>query len=448
MTYTEKLPPHDIDAEEAVLGSILIDGDAIGKVADTLTPGQFYRDKNRHVYQAALTLHDAGQGVNQVTVAHQLDMAGHLDEIGGPAYLSHLVSIIPTPLHAPYYAGIVAKCWTLRQLIAQAGEIISTAYEGKVDISEPLERLLTLTARDEAHATFQTMRQISDDTFNDFEEFLEAGSRPATLLTGLVPLDRTLNGLGRGRMYVFAGRPGVGKSDLARCLAESVARQGKAVGYVSLEMPRADIFERALFAFAGIDRRAITPLGATDEQKQRLRDARGVLDALRLSVLDAPALPVRAIRAHAQALRAAMGGLDLLIVDHLGLVGDMPGRDAYDRVTEISGRLMALAKTLDIPVIALAQLNRSCDSRPGDHRPRLSDLRDSGAIEQDAYAVTFLWRYDYYREREDPAFEVEKPSEHNVLHLYTDKNRGGPCGEHSLYYDTATGRLGPLDASR
>ena len=441
--YTERIPPHDMDAEEAVLGSILIDSDAVGKVTDFLAPDQFYRDKNRYVYQAILTLHDVGQPSNQVTVAHQMDEDGHLDEVGGPAYLSHLVSIIPTPLHVLHYGRIVRRCWMLRQIIQAGGDIVAGGYEGG-DIAEPLERLLTLTARDEGRTSFQTYRQISDETFNETEDFLESGTRKATLVTGIAPLDRTLNGLGKGRMYVFAGRPGMGKSDLARAIGESVAKQGKAVGYVSLEMPRADIFERAMFARAGLDRYSIGPLGATEEQKQRLRDARGVLDALRLAVLDAPALPVRAIRSHAQALKATMGGLDLLIVDHLGLVGDLPGKDAYNRITEISGRLMALAKIMDIPVVTLVQLNRACDARPGDHRPRLSDLRDSGAIEQDAYAVTFLWRYDYYREREDPAFVQERVAEHNVLHLYTDKNRGGPCGENQLFYETATGRLGPL----
>jgi replicative DNA helicase len=441
--YAEQLPPHDVEAEECVLGCVLIDHRSVWPVVSSLlTPEDFYRDSTRHIYEAMKIL----DVIDQVTVAGALNNADQLEEVGGPAYLSHLIALVPTPLHAEAYVNRVKQCGDARRLIAAAGELAALGYESKpYDAQSILERIKGLqAARD--RSGFQPLKDIAGDMLDDWDEWLAGEAKPHGLRTGLVGIDGALDGFGKGRLYVIAGRPSMGKSDLAMTILQRVAEKGAIPGYVSLEMPAQDMLRRMAFARVGLDRYAM-PKGPSEDEAKRLWDSWSNLQELPMYVWDAPGLNTSEIKAAAMALKKG-AGLDILCVDHMGQAEDNPFDAAYQRMSLVSRRLLGLAKTLDIPVIAVCQLNRACEMRPGKHIPQLSDLRDSGTIEQDAYAVLMLWRYDYYHREEgkkrDSLFHEDDPKERNVLHIYIRKNRGGPQGHTRLFYDTAAGRIGNL----
>ena len=440
--YAERLPPHDINAEEAVLGSVLIDQNIWTQVEPLLDGSSFYRERNCTVYAAMRALFEAGTAINSVTVAHELNRMGELDDVGGLAYLSHIQAVVPTPLHAKEYAQIIRGCAIRRRKIQLAGEIASAAYDEQDD-AQAIEQLLA-SSGETPDRGFRSLKDVGGAMLNDWDEWLAGQAKPHGLLTGLKGIDGALDGFGPGRMYVIAGRPGMGKSDLAMTIFQRVAEQNCIPGYVSLEMPDSDVLRRMAFARTGLDRHAM-PQGPNEDEAKRLWQAWTEIQELGLYILDTPGLTTSEIRAEALDLRRRVGRLDMLIVDHMGHAEDEPSENLYQRMTAISRRILALAKTLDIPVIAVSQLSRAVEMRPGKHIPQLSDLRDSGTIEQDAYAVLMLWRYDYYHEEEGKRrgslFNEDDPKEKNVLHVYIRKNRGGPKGRTRLFYDTASGRI-------
>ncbi|MDP3062471.1 MAG: replicative DNA helicase, partial [Chloroflexota bacterium] len=367
--YTEKLPPHDIDAEEAVLGSLLIDSDAILKVAPFLKPEDFYRDRNRYCYEACISLFNRNEALNQVTVAHELDLKGRLDELGGPAYLSHLVAIIPTPLHAEHYGRIVNRTSTLRKLIQAAGEIVGMGYEGAADIEALLGRAEDVLFRVRAgqpSRAFVSLREVLDQYLEERAADigpLERGGMP--VISGFESLDQALGGLQRSDLIILAARPSLGKSSLALSIALHAARAGAVAGIFSLEMSREQVAMRLLSCVAGVDGHRLR-LGLLSEPEERkVNDAVGDLSELPIYIDDTPLQTIVEMRSKARRLHLERKGLDLLVVDYLQLVtGSSRTDNRVQEIGEITRALKGLARDLHCVVLAASQLSRAVEMRP------------------------------------------------------------------------------------
>jgi len=436
--YTDRLPPHSIDAEEAVLGSLLIDSDAILKVAPFLKPDDFYRDRNRYCYEACISLANRNEALNQVTVAHELDLKGRLDELGGPAYLSHLVSIIPTPLHAEHYGRIVAKCAGLRRLIQAAGEIVGIGYEGAPTLDEAFtkaEDVLFAVRPPRTRHDFRPLRQLLDEWLEE-RDTTEAFSKSVPLATGYESLDMLLGGLHASDLFILAGRPGFGKSALSLNIGRYVAGAQRPVALFSLEMGADQLTVRLLASEARVDSHRLRLGLLTEKEERRILDAVGALSELPIWIDDSPLLTIAEMRSKARRLHQEHP-LGLIVVDYLQLV-DAGGRSHGDRVgemSEVSKALKALARELEVVLIGVSQLSRAVEGRPG-HRPQLSDLRESGSIEQDADVVGMLFMEDrYWTQEEWDSHFPAKPYPRNIAELIVAKHRHGPTGAVHLYFN-------------
>ncbi len=450
--YTERLPPHDIEAEEATLGSVLIDGEALLRIAPFLRPEDFYRERNRYCYEACLALLKRNEAINQVTVAHELDAQDHLDDVAGPAYLSHLVSAVPTPLHVEHYARIVNGTATLRSLIRAAGEIAALGYDEAGVVEDVLNRaeeiLFRIRTHQPAHA-FISIREVLDEHLEEkatIVEPLERGAMP--VVCGFEDLDKLLGGLQRSDLVILAGRTGFGKSSLVLNVALNEAKVGGVVGIASLEMSREQVALRLLASEAGVDGHRLRLNLVTEAEEQRVMDAIGTLSELPIYVDDTPLQNVVEMRSKARRLHAEHG-LDLLIVDYLGLIqGDGRSQNRVQELGEITRSLKGLARDLNVVLLVASQLSRAPEMRPS-HRPQLSDLRESGSIEQDADVVMFIFREDlYYTEEEWEQRFPEKIYPKNVAELIIAKHRHGPIGSVSLYFRDVFARFEELDKER
>jgi replicative DNA helicase len=436
--YAEKLPPHDIEAEEATLGSILIDGSALLKVVSILRPEDFYRERNRYCYEACLSLFSRDEGINQVTVTHELDALNRLEDVGGPAYLSHLISVVPTPLHVDHYARIVNRTKTLRDLIQAAGEIAALGYDGVGDSEDVLskaEGLLFRVRTQQPARAFVSLRSVLDQYLEEKAAVTEPLDRQGLpIISGFGSLDELLGGFQRSDLAILAARPGFGKSSLGLNISLNVARSGGTVGIFSLEMSREQLALRLLSSEAGVDGHRLRLGLYTEAEEQRIMDAIGSLSELPIYIDDTPLQTVMEMRSKARRLHQERS-LDLLIVDYIGLVqGDGRTQNRVQELSEITRSLKGLARDLNTVLLAVSQLSRAVEMRPT-HRPQLSDLRDSGSIEQDADVVTFIHREDKYIEEEE--WEQRYPDRvypENVAELIVAKHRHGPTGSVHLYF--------------
>ena len=443
--YADRLPPHDIDAEESVIGSILIDGEALNKITGSLKAGDFYGQKNRWCYEASLALFERDEAINQVSVAHELSLRDQLEGVGGTGYLTHLVLAVPTSVHIEHYAQIVHRTSIMRQIIRVGGDIAAIGYEGGPDPDGALrkaEELLFSVRSGRGSRDFTHIRDILDTYMEESVAILGPDARHlAPVPTGFSDLDKLLGGgLQRSDMVVLAARPSLGKSALAFNLARHAAGQGITVGIFSLEMGRDAIAMRLLASEASLDSYRLRVGLVNEAEESRLLDAIGMLSDLPLYIDDTPVQGVVEMRGKARRLQAERG-LDFLIVDYLQLVvgsGSGSGRmdNRAQEMGEISRSLKGLARDLDIPVLACSQLSRAIEQRQS-HRPLLSDLRESGSIEQDADVVAFIHREDVYTTRED--WEKKYPSgdppyPQNIAELLILKHRNGPLGTVPLYF--------------
>lgn len=436
--YAEKLPPHDIEAEEATLGSILIDGSALLKVVSILRPEDFYRERNRYCYEACLSLFSRDEGINQVTVTHELDALNRLEDVGGPAYLSHLISVVPTPLHVDHYARIVNRTKTLRDLIQAAGEIAALGYDGVGDSEDVLskaEGLLFRVRTQQPARAFVSLRSVLDQYLEEKAAVTEPLDRQGLpIISGFGSLDELLGGFQRSDLAILAARPGFGKSSLGLNISLNVARSGGTVGIFSLEMSREQLALRLLSSEAGVDGHRLRLGLYTEAEEQRIMDAIGSLSELPIYIDDTPLQTVMEMRSKARRLHQERS-LDLLIVDYIGLVqGDGRTQNRVQELSEITRSMKGLARDLNTVLLAVSQLSRAVEMRPT-HRPQLSDLRDSGSIEQDADVVTFIHREDKYIEEEE--WEQRYPDRvypENVAELIVAKHRHGPTGSVHLYF--------------
>lgn len=444
MADSERLPPHNVEAEEAVIGSLLVDPEAILKIADLLEPGSFHRDENGCVYQACLSLYnrtDEPERIDQITVAQELTRRGKLDEVGGAAYLSHLVSVLPTSVHVEHYAQIVQRLAIMRQLITASGQIAAIGYEADPDVDAALSRaedVLYRLRRSESRRDFVHIRRLLDEYF---EESGEAAPSPEVtghlshVFTGFAGLDEILDGLQRSDMIVLAARTSLGKSSLALNIARNAAvDQGARVAIFSLEMSKEQLVQRLLASESKVDLQRVKMGHYSAAQEKAVLDAAGVLSEAPIYIDDSPLLRVVEMRSKARRLYYDRG-IDLIVVDYLQLIrGDTRTENKVQEISEISRSLKALARELHCPLLALSQLSRAVESRHPP-RPQLSDLRESGSIEQDADVVMFIYREDSHVSRED--WEMRNPDRQypeGVASIMVAKHRNGPQGQVPLRF--------------
>ena len=438
--YAERLLPHNIEAEEALIGSLLIDGECIARIAPMLQPGDFYRERNQLCYDAALSLSNRNQAVDQLTLAGELARTEKLEVAGGMAYLSHLVAITPTSVHAEDYAEIVSRTAAMRKLIAAGSKIAELGYGDTDDLEDTLRQ-----AEDAVYGVRNTTRQRDFQSFRDiFDRYLQDQATAADLLTaadaplmtGFSDLDELLGGVQRSDLVILAARPSVGKSTLALNMAMNNAKSGRTCAIFSLEMTADQLAMRALAGETGIDSHQIRLGLYTHSQEERIINAIGELSELPIYIDDTPYQGMVEIRGKARRLDLDRG-LDLIMVDYLQLVqGRQRGGPAnrVQEITEISRALKVLAGEMNASVIACSQMSRMVENRPS-HRPQLSDLRDSGSIEQDADVVAFIHREDLYTTEEEwnqthPGQEYPQ----NIAEIIVAKNRKGPTGSIRLEF--------------
>ncbi len=439
----EPLPPHDVEAEEAVVGSLIIDGEAIFQIAPFLKPEDFFREQNRWCYEACLALYQRNEAINQVTLAHELAQRKRLEDVGGLAYLSTVAAQVPTSLHILYYGRIVHRTATLRGLIAAAGKIARLGYEGGPDVDEALSRaediLFRLRGPDNAERGFVHIRDVLDQFLTETTlapaDVLQ--KRRAHLPTGFRDVDKLLGGFHPSDLIILAARPGLGKSALALNIARYVAQEhGATVAFFSLEMAKEQLAQRLLAGESGVDSQRLRMGTFNEAEEKAIMEANGVLSEAPIYVDDTPLVSVVEMRSKARRLHNERPtGIGLLIVDYLQLMRADGHRDnRVQEISEISRSLKGLARELDVPVLAVSQLSRAVEART-DRVPQLSDLRESGSIEQDADLVVFIHREDAYQSEEDwKRNHPLEPYPKGIARIIVAKHRNGPVGSIKLYF--------------
>jgi replicative DNA helicase len=433
----DKLAPQAVEAEQSVLGSILIDDDAILRVGDFLKPVDFYRQQHADVYEAMLALHGQREPIDLVTLGDELKRRDRLESIGGPAYLASLMNAVPTAVHAEHYGRIVEQKAVLRNLIGAAGKIAAVGYEEANDSEVAIDRaesILFEISQRRTDGGFEALSILLGQAYDRLEYLHEHRGQIIGIPTGLSQLDALLGGFQPSDLIILAARPSVGKTSMALNVAQHAAvREGKKVAIFSLEMSKEQLAIRMLSAESGINPRPLQTGFVDETDWSKIAMVMNDMAAAPMWIDDSPALSVMELRTKARRLEAEQHGLDLIIVDYLQLMqASTASKDAnrVQEVSEISRGMKQLARELKVPVVALSQLSRGVEQR-GTAEPRLSDLRESGSIEQDADVVIFL-----YREGEqNPEAEVE------LLKAKVAKHRNGPIGEVPLQFRKANTRF-------
>jgi len=450
----DRLPPHDIAAEEAVVAACLVDSDAIYKVAPLLTADDFFREKNAWVFDACLAIWHRNEAINQITVAHELSRRERLEAVGGVAYLSRMVADLPTVVGVEYYAEIVARDAIYRRLISAAGQIAQIAYEGGPDLENTLSRaetLLMALRTGEAVRDFKHIRDLLSKYLDDALNPPDETDAPSVIRTGFIDLDTLLGGFKRTDLIILAARPSVGKSALAMSFARNAAVGQKAkVAVFNLEMSAEQLAQRLLAAESGVDSTRLRLGEHTEAEERRVVNATGHLAQCEIYIDDSPVLTVGNLRGRVYRLQREKG-LDLLVIDYLQLMqGTERGSDnRVQEISFISRSLKTLARELNVPIVALSQLSRAVESRKPPI-PMMSDLRESGSIEQDADVVMFIYREDYYTQREDwQAQNPEQPGRvypQGIAQVIVAKHRNGPVGTVDLRFQHKTAKFEDLYA--
>ena len=419
---SERGLPHNLEAERCVLGAVLIHNDAFNQAAQLIDAHDFFRDAHRRVFDKMVDLNERGEVIDLVTLKDELERSGDLDGVGGPAYIAGLVDGVPRSTHVEYYAHIVKEKATRRQIIFAANEILQTAYtgEGGADtVLDKAEQAIFRIADDSVHTGFVALHDLVEASHTNIDK-LQAGEGAVTgVPSGFVDLDKLTRGFQPSDLVLIAARPSMGKTALVLNIAQHLGVHTEmTVGVFSLEMSKEQLFMRMLTTEAGIDSHKFRGGFLGQRDYDALAGALTRLDGAKVFIDDSPSIGVLEMRAKARRLKSEHG-LHLLVIDYLQL---MTGRGRFDNRTQelasISRSLKGLAKELDVPVVALSQLSRAPESR-SDRRPQLSDLRESGALEQDADLVLFIFREEQY----DPS-----PENENLAEIIIGKQRNGPTG--------------------
>lgn len=433
----ERVPPQNIEAEQAVLGAMLIDKEAIAKATEVLSADDFYREAHRVIFSAMLELYNKNEAVDMVTVTEILKRDNKLEDIGGIAYITSLANVVLTAANVKYHAEIVAEKSVLRQLVRVSTEIAAMGYEANDDVGTLLDtaesRILEISNR-KKKADFTPINDILMDSVQSIESLLQNKGGLTGIPAGFADLDKLTSGLHPSDFIILAARPSMGKTALALNIVQNVAlRAHKAIGgeprsvaFFSLEMSKEQLVNRMLCAEAGIDSQRLRVGEMHDEDWTHLWDACDTMSRAKIYIDDTAGITAMEMRSRARRLKAEHG-LDLIVVDYLQLMQGSGKRnnsgDRQQEVSEISRSLKALARELDVPVLALSQLSRSVESRQI-KRPMLSDLRESGSLEQDADIVAFLYREDYYNPE----------TENKHTELIIAKHRNGPVDTVNLFF--------------
>ena len=435
----QRVPPNNKEAEQSVLGSILLRPEALIEALEYVTADSFYQHAHQLIFTAMMELNEADQGIDVVTVKNTLDDKNQLDDIGGVSYLADLASIVPTAANVVYYAKIVADKALLRRLITTATDIVAQSYEDQNNdvnsILDAAERQIMNVGEDQAGNGFKKISDVLNATIEDIDQRAQEDSSVTGLSTGYAELDKVTAGLHPDELVILAARPGVGKTAFALNVAENVAvHTPTTVAIFSLEMGAEQLASRLLCAQGSIDANDLRTGNLNDEEWKNLVVATGILSRTSIYIDDTPGIKMAEIRAKCRRLAKETGNLGLVIVDYLQLIEGTGQENRQQEVSVISRQLKRLAKELHVPVIALSQLSRGVEQRQ-DKRPLLSDIRESGSIEQDADVVAFLYRDDYYNDESD-SDNSEDVVDTNAgeVEVIISKNRSGPRGTIKLLF--------------
>jgi replicative DNA helicase len=424
VAIAERTLPHNLEAERSVLGAILVHNDAFNLAAQVIDSNDFYRDAHRRIFEKMVALNERHDAIDFITLKEELAKSGQLDEVGGPAYVASLADGVPRATNVEYYAKIVKEKSTLRNLIYAANKILTNAYEADQEsdiVLDEAESAIFAVADDRLKAGFVQMRDLVKESFPKIEQLFEQKRLITGVPTGFVDLDEMTRGLQGGDLIIVAARPSMGKTSLVLNIAQYVATQPEhAVGFFSLEMSKESLFLRLLTAEAQVDGHRLLSGAIGGKDYGRISHALETLSSMKLFIDDTANVGVLEMRAKSRRLQSEHG-LSLLIVDYIQL---MSGRGRFENRTlelaSISRSLKGLAKELNVPIVVLSQLSRAPESR-SDHRPQLSDLRESGALEQDADVVVLIYRDDVYNK--DP-----NSPDAGTAELILAKQRNGPTG--------------------
>ena len=417
-----------MESEQSILGSIILDKDAIITVAETINPSDFYKEAHKVIYESMLRLNSNNEPIDLITLIEELRKEGHLDNVGGISYLTSLSTIVPTTSNVKYYANIVKEKSVMRQLIKASNEIINLGYDASTDVQEILdkaEKNIFDISQEKSGDDIQPINVVLQDTFDMIEKLCTEKSDVTGITTGFADLNKKINGLQRTDLILLAARPAMGKTAFSLNLVQNAALKGDAsVAVFSLEMSKEQLVQRMLSAQSNVELSKIKTGNLGESDWPRIIDGMAVLSEANIFIDDTPGIKISEIRSKCRRLKIEKG-LDLILIDYLQLMeGEGKNENRQQEIAKISRSLKILAKELDCPVVALSQLSRSPELRK-DHRPILSDLRESGSIEQDADIVMFLYRDEYYHD------DSEKK---NIGEVIVAKNRHGETGSVELVW--------------
>jgi replicative DNA helicase len=427
METPDKMIPHNVEAEEAVIGSLLIDPEALFRVSPFLKGEDFYIQKNAWIYEAIFALHERREPIDFVTLCDELERRGQLEEVGGAAYITHLINAVPSAIHVEAYAHIVEHAAIRQRLISAASQIAQLAYQEAEDVDQTVDRaeqaLFNVSQR-RITRDLAPIQEVIRHYYDRIEYLYAHQGEPLGVPTGFIDLDRLLGGLQRSDFVLIAARPSVGKTSLCLSIARNAARHGQHVAVFSLEMSSEQVVQRLVATETGIDAQRLRLGGLREDEWPLFVQATGKLADLPVFIDDTPSISALQLRTKARRLHAEHG-LDLIVVDYLQLMtGDVRSENRVQEVSYISRSLKGLARELDLPVVAASQLSRAVEQRT-DKRPLLADLRESGSLEQDADVVMFIYRDELYH----PDTERQ-----HIADILVRKHRNGPTGTIQLFF--------------
>ena len=435
--YPNLVPPQNLEAEEAVLGSILLEQDSIISVMEFLVPDDFYRVAHQLIFAAMIELNQNSEAIDPITVSEKLRQKNQIDNVGGEAGIIELLDKVPTAANVEFYTQIVLEKSTRRKLIKTSTNIVKNAYQEDETIANVLdtaERDILSVSEGRNKAGFIPIRDVLHDAYESLEERSKNNGEVTGIATGYIGLDRMTSGLHADELIILAARPSVGKTAFVLNIAKNVAvNLNETVAIFSLEMGAESLVERIICSHASINAGHLKTGKLTDEEYTQYFVATGVLAEAPIYIDDTPGIRVSEIRAKCRRLKQERNNLGLVVIDYLQLIEGNGKESRQQEVSEISRNLKKLAKELKVPVIALSQLSRGVEQRQ-DKRPIMSDIRESGSIEQDADIVAFLYRDDYYRQEPDENGQVPEVEPNSTIEVIIEKNRSGPRGTVELNF--------------
>ena len=423
-----RIPPHSVESEQSILGSILLDKEAIITVSETINPDDFYKEAHKIIYESMIKLSNKSEPIDLITLTEELKKQGHLDDVGGISYITSLSTIVPTTSNVKYYADIVKEKSVLRKLIKVSNDIINLGYDGSTkieDVLEVAEKKIFDISQEKTSDDFKSINSVLMDTYDMIEHLYTNKSEITGITTGFRDLNKKINGMQRTDLLLIAARPAMGKTAFSLNLVQNAALKGDAsVAVFSLEMSKEQLVQRMLSAQSNVELSKLKTGKLNENDWPRIIDAMAVLSNAKIHIDDTPGIKISELRSKCRKLKMEQG-LDLILIDYLQLMeGEGNNESRQQEIAKISRSLKIIAKELNCPVVALSQLSRAPEQR-ADHRPMLSDLRESGSIEQDADIVMFLYRDEYYHPDSDRK---------NIGEVIIAKNRHGETGSVELVW--------------